>query len=558
MPFETTRPLRSMATRRQFMLSAATAAAAAPLAGCGGGDSDDTLAQTSSGTFRGQVNGDIVSHLGIPYAHAPVGALRFQAPRAARPASGIIDANAFGPASLQTVGGMVSWIYPAQDVTSEDCLTVNVWAPRGASGLPVVVWLHGGAFRTGATRMPLMNGAALAQRGVVVVTVNYRLGALGLLVHPEFQDPQNGSSANWQLQDMGAALRWVHDNIAAFGGDANRICLMGQSGGAMSAALLAQNHAYRRYIHKAVLLSPPSVTAPASMSQADSVAYTELLASRLATTPRGLRGIPAQTLHNAELTLNAETLPARFTTGKVIKLAPLVDGITCLGDWARLPWPSDLPVVINYTLDEGAFWYGLIDPAGPRVLTPPAPPTAAALAAAVTGLVGGSAATAAAAIDTYARAAASDGRSTAPADLWIDMYGDRLLRNYGTRFAATIATAGAPVRFGTYMHALPAPGRGVPHCAELPLLFGTQGLDYYKDKVGAGPAESQLSDRMMGALVSFARDSQPMLAAGQPWPLYRPGTDSSVRWGEGTSGGAVIAAVPKLQQLGVWDAMFGS
>jgi para-nitrobenzyl esterase len=556
MPLETTRSMRLAATRRRFLLSGA-ALAAVPLVGCGGGDSDDTVVQTSSGAYRGQANGDIVSHLGMPYAQAPVGALRFQAPRAPRPASGVVDAAAFGPASLQTVGGMVSWIYPPQGVMSEDCLTVNVWAPRGASGLPVVVWLHGGAFRTGATRMPLMNGASLAQRGMVVVTVNYRLGPLGLLVHPDFQDPRNGSSANWQLQDMGAALRWVHENIAAFGGDPGRICLMGQSGGAMSAALLAQNPAYRSMIQKAVLLSPPSVTAPTSMSQADSIAYTELLARRLATTPRGLRDVPAQSLHNTELAMNAESLPASFSTGKVIKLAPLVDGITCLGDWAGLPWPSDLPVFINYTLDEGAFWYDLVDPAGPRVLTPPAPPTAGALTAAVTGLVGGSAATAAVVIDAYATAAAADGRSTAPADLWIDLYGDRLLRYHGTRYAATLAKAGVPVRFGTYMHAVQAPGRGVPHCAELPLLFGTQGLDYYKDKVGAGAAESQLSDRLMGALASFARDSQPMLGAAQPWPLYRPGTDSAVRWGEGRSGGVLLGAVPRLQQLDAWDAVLG-
>jgi para-nitrobenzyl esterase len=442
MTTEATSHSRPLPTRRQFLLSSA-ALAAAPLAGCGGGGNDDLIAQTSSGAFRGQVAGNVVSYLGIPYAQPPIGALRFQAPRPAIPASGVVDANAFGPASLQTVGGMVSWIYPQPDVQSEDCLTVNVWAPAGARGLPVVVWLHGGAFRTGATRMPLMNGSAIAQRGVVVVTVNYRLGALGLLVHPSFADPLNGSTANWQLMDMGAALRWVHGNIAAFGGDPQRICLMGQSGGAMSAALLAQNPAYRPLIQKAVLLSPPSVVAPTSMNQPDSVAYTELLASRLGTTPVGLRNVPAQTLHNTELALNAEALPASFTTGKVIKLAPLADGITCLGDWARLPWPADLPVVIDYTMDEGAFWYNLIDPATTRPLTPPAPSTLAALTGAVTALVGGSSSTAANVINTYTQAAASDGRSTAPADLWVDLYGDRLLRNF---VCATPARSRMPVR----------------------------------------------------------------------------------------------------------------
>jgi para-nitrobenzyl esterase len=555
MPIDATSRSCALTTRRQFLLSSA-ALAATPLMGCGG-DGDDLVVQTSSGAFRGKAAGNVVSHLGIPYAQPPVGSLRFQGPRPAVPASAVVDAYSFGPASLQTVGGMVTWIYPPQDVQSEDCLTVNVWAPAGESGLPVVVWLHGGAFRTGATRMPLMDGSAIAQRGVVVVTVNYRLGALGLLAHPSFQDPLDGSTANWQLLDMGAALRWVHDNITAFGGDPGRICLMGQSGGAMSAAILAQNPVYRPLIQKVVLLSPPSVVAPASMSASDSIAYTELLASRLGTTPAGLRSVPAQQLHDTERALNAETLPAGFTTGKVIKLAPLVDGLTCLGDWVRRPWPVDLPVYIDYTLDEGAFWYDLIDPATSSPLTPPAPPTMPALTAAVTALVGGSSSAADTVIETYTQAATSEGRSTAPADLWVDIYGDRLLRNYGVRYADTIARAGAPVRFGTYMHALLPPGVGVPHCADLPLQFGTFRLDYYKDKVGAGAAEAQLSDLMMGALVSFARDAQPAVAAGQPWPLYQPGTDTVVRWGEGTSGQLAVGPMPKLTQLGVWDELLG-
>ncbi|HMA06281.1 MAG TPA: carboxylesterase family protein, partial [Ramlibacter sp.] len=322
MYLDTTNRSRLIATRRHFLLSGA-ALAAAPMAGCGGGDirsgaGSDFVVRTSSGMFRGQATDDVVSHLGIPYAQPPVGGLRFQAPRPVQPRIGVNDADAFGPASLQTVSGMVTWIYPPQDVLSEDCLTVNVWAPQGEDNLPVVVWLHGGAFRTGATRMPLMDGSALAKRGMVVVTVNYRLGALGLLVHPEFQDPLNGGSANWQLQDMGAALGWVHDNIAGFGGDPDRICLTGQSGGAMSVAILAQNPSYRGFIQKAVMLSPPSVMPPTSMTRADSIAYTELLARRLGTSVRGLRNVRAQNLHNTEIDLNAETLPANFTSGKFI------------------------------------------------------------------------------------------------------------------------------------------------------------------------------------------------------------------------------------------------
>jgi para-nitrobenzyl esterase len=519
----------------------------------------DLVVTTSSGRFRGQVEGGVISYLGIPYAEPPVGALRFRSPQPARPTNDVVDANRFGAASLQTIPPLVTWIYPPQDQgSSEDCLTLNVWAPQQqGTALPVVVWLHGGAFRTGATRMPLMNGRAIAEQGVVMVTVNYRLGPLGLLAHPDFADPDTGSWANWQLQDMGAALHWVQQNIAAFGGDPATVCVMGQSGGAMSAAIFAQNPRYCSSFQKAVLLSPPSVPPPGSFTPDDAAAYTELLASRLATTPRGLRDVPAKTLHDAELALNLQPLPARFTSGFGFKLAPLVDGVSCLSEWTRTAWPTDIPLIITYTLDEGAFFVNLRDQATNTLLTPPLPDSEAALAAAVVPQVRGSPDAAAAVIDVYTQTARAEGRSTAPGDLWTDMFGDRLLRNYGTRYAATSAAAGAQVRYATYMHQIKAPGWGVPHCADLPMIFGTFGLDYYRDKVGAGPEEDRLSRDMMSALVSFARDPSPMVAAAQAWPLYQPGTATTVRWGEGDSSNTTIGPIPKLTQLSVWDRILG-
>jgi para-nitrobenzyl esterase len=543
--------------RRRLLLGAA-AAGALPLWGCGGGsDGDESEVRTSSGTFRGQTGGSVSSWLGMPYAQAPVGPLRFRAPQPVQPATGVVDATGFGPSSLQTIGSGVAWIYPRQDIQSEDCLTLNVWTPDRHGRSPVVVWLHGGGFRTGSTRMPLMDGRALAERGVVVVTVNYRLGMLGLLSHPDLADPGNGTTANWQLQDMGAALQWVRQNIAAFGGDPGNVTVMGQSGGAKHTAFLAQNPIWRACFHRAVLLSPPSVTAPVSMSMGDAARYTEAFAASLGTTVRGLRDVPVKTLYDAELALNAAPLPAGVRSGMAFRMAPLYDGKACLGDWTRLPWPKDLPVAITYTLDEGAFWFDLYDPSAGRLVTPTPPASAAALDGAVRAQLGGSATAAAAAIDAYTRAAVAEGRSTAPADLWIDCFGDQLLRNFGTRYAATIAQAGARVYYGTWMHPVMAPGRGVPHCAELPFVFGSYGLDYYKAKVGAGPVQAELSDKVMRTVVSFARDAQPMLASGTPWPVYRPDGSRSVRWGEGGTSNEVVAAVPKLTQLKVWDALLG-
>jgi para-nitrobenzyl esterase len=250
--------------------------------------------------------------------------------------------------------------YPVPTQQSEDCLTVNVWAPASATGAPVIVWLHGGAWRTGATSMPLMNGQALAALGVVVVTANFRLGALGGLSHPDLVDADTGSVANWQLQDQMAALQWVHQNAAAFGGDPNNICLMGQSAGATNAAVIAQNPVYRKLLRKVVLLSPGNNAAPGGFSMNDAAAYTELLAARLNTTPRGLRDVPAPTLHAAEIALNALPLPAAITTGRNSKFIPIVDAQFCLADWTRTEWPADLPVVITTTLTEGASFVDLI------------------------------------------------------------------------------------------------------------------------------------------------------------------------------------------------------
>lgn len=561
---------QSTPSRRGFLFTAA-AAAAAPLLGCGGGGggggpavgivpapSADLIVETTSGRFKGQASGSVVSYLGVPYAQPPVGALRFRAPQPYQGRSDVVNADAFGAASIQTIPPNTSWIYPTPTVQSEDCLTLNVWTPDQKGKAPVIVFLHGGGFRTGATSMPLMNGQSLSERGVVVVTVNYRLGALGLLSHPDLTDAGNGSMANWQQQDMAAALQWVKQNIAAFGGDPDNVCLMGQSGGAMSAAIFAQKPAVRATFQKVILLSPPTVAPPSAMTLTDAAAYTALVAGRLGTTPRGLRDVDAKALHAAELALNALPLPAGFTSGFGFKLAPMVDGQIYRADWTRSAWPADLPVMITYTHDEGAFFQDLVDPATHARLTPPLPTSSAALTAAIIPQVGGSATSAAAVIDAYTQAAQREGRSTDPGDLWLDIFGDRLLRNYGTRYAKQLAGTGVNVRYGTYMHAVKAPGRGVPHCADLPLVFGTFGLDYYKDKVGAGTAEAQLSNNLGSAIASFARDASDVrFASGLAWPRLTADMSTSALIGGGDSGDVVAGPIPKLAQMGVWDGLLG-
>ena len=547
--------------RRRF-IRAAGALITLPLAACGGGGDDPTpapafVAETTSGKFMGQVSDTVTSYLGIPYAQPPVGALRFQSPKPFTPGPDVVSADKFGAASLQNLPPYVTWIYPFPTQQSEDCLTVNVWTAADAVKAPVIVWLHGGAWRTGATSMPLMDGHALAKTGVVVVSVNFRLGALGSLSHPSFTDSATGASANWQLQDQIAALQWVHRNAAAFGGDPDNICLVGQSAGGTSVALMAQNPASRQYIRKAVLISPGNNSAPAFFTLDDAAAYVELLAARLNTTPIGLRDIPAATLHAAELALNALPLPSTFTSGGA-NVGPIVDKQFCLSDWTQSPWPADLPVIFTTTLTEGAFFLNLIDPASGKSLTSPLPQSDAQLNAFVAGYFRLPSATGQQLVDAYHQAAVHDGRANAAGDIWVEVFGDSLIRRHTLSYAGRLAADGVNIRFGTYAHALKAPGYGVPHCSDLPILFGTFGLDYYKDKVGAGSAEMQLSASLMTALVSFAKDPQVVtFGAGVEWPRYTADGTTSALVGDGAHSDVIVAAVPKFAQLAALNAALG-
>lgn len=554
-------------TTRRFFLQLSSGALAGTLIGCGGsGDEtpvvnapvvDTPVVETTSGRFSGTLVGSTRVYKGVPYAQPPVGALRFKSPKPYVPLSNAVtQATAFGPASLQTLPPNVTWIYTQPEKQNEDCLTLNIWAPADANKAPVVVWLHGGAWRTGATSMPLMNGQKLAEQGVVVVTVNYRLGSMASLSHPVFTDSDTGFAANWGLQDQAAALRWVHDNIARFGGDAGNVCVAGQSAGAVNTALLAQHPVWSQWLHKAVMFSSAGIAAPAGFTQQDAIAYTELVAATLGTTPLGLLGVPAATLHATELSLNNKPLPAGFRSGFGVKASPVMDGKTVLGDWTRTAWPQRVPVLMTNTLTEGSFFVDLVDPATRVALTAPLPASIEELTAIVAPL-SGSASGATRVISAYRDAALAEGRLTAPGDLYVEINGDRNLRNFCVRYADRLVGQGANVRYGTFMHDVLPPGRGVPHCAELPFLFGTYELDGYRQKVGLGTAEQQLSRHLISAVATFAQTGEPRFSDGAAWKNYGPSGQNSALIGAGTTSAITFGPVPKIAQMQVWDALLG-
>lgn len=244
-------------TRRSRPLALAGLALALVLAACGGSSSDSppgdpTRVNTTSGPVRGEphAGGAVLQFKGIPYAAPPVGALRWRAPQAPAPWTDERDATAFGPACAQPG----SAFGPPTTTVNEDCLTLNVFRPTTAGPHPVMVWIHGGAFYLG-TSAGYTDVSSLVSQGVVVVTLNYRLGALGFMAHPALSSEQGGASGNYGLMDQQAALRWVRDNIAAFEGDAGNVTIFGESAGGFSVMSHLAAPASVGLFHKAIIMS---------------------------------------------------------------------------------------------------------------------------------------------------------------------------------------------------------------------------------------------------------------------------------------------------------------
>lgn len=208
-------------------------------------------ASLSSGFVRGSEEEGIVRYLGIPYADAPFGDNRFRAPQPVTAWRGVREAMQFGPTPPQVpYAGAIGALLGSVRIEGDDILTANVWAPVGASAAPVLLWIHGGALERGTAALPLYDGTVFAKAGIVFVSINYRLGSEGFSV-------LDGAPRNLGLRDAAAALEWVHREIAAFGGDPERITAMGESaGGAIVAGLLARDDS-RALISRAIVESGP-------------------------------------------------------------------------------------------------------------------------------------------------------------------------------------------------------------------------------------------------------------------------------------------------------------
>jgi len=229
-------------------------------------DGTAVVVPTTHGALRGHWNHGVARFAGVPFAAPPVGELRFRPPQPAQSWDGERDASAFGHISPQNPSLMDALFGGESEAWSEDCLYLNVWTSEPAAaasdtgGRPVMVWIHGGGFEMGSGSSPLYHGESFADEGVVLVTVNYRLGSVGFLELGHL-DPAEVGSGNVGMLDQVAALEWVRDNIAAFGGDPSNVTVFGESAGAMSIGLLLSMPRARGLFHKAIAESGAAATA---------------------------------------------------------------------------------------------------------------------------------------------------------------------------------------------------------------------------------------------------------------------------------------------------------
>ncbi len=283
----------------RFALAAALACVGAPSTQAqttGGGKS--AVVETRTGKIAGASGNGVTAFKGIPYAAPPVGDLRWREPQAPSSWQGVRKADKYGAACIQTP-------YAPSDVSlgdpgplSEDCLYLNIWTPKAdpAAKLPVMVWIHGGAFVIGAGGLDVTDGGPLAQKGAVVVTFNYRLGQLGFFSHPALEKAKPGGPANFGLLDQIAALKWVKDNIAQFGGDPRNVTIFGESAGGKSVLALFASPLARGLFHKGVAQSSyiiPDMTRAKAVEMGTRISDALELKGKRATLEQ-LRAVPAE------------------------------------------------------------------------------------------------------------------------------------------------------------------------------------------------------------------------------------------------------------------------
>ncbi|GMM92154.1 carboxylesterase/lipase family protein [Qipengyuania sp. MTN3-11] len=485
--------------------------AAASLAACAHSPVDPVLApassdapvvRTSQGGLQGSRDGSVRSFKGIPFAQAPVGPLRWQAPRPHPGWSGTRQAVEFGASCVQPVVSTAANSVYADDPTpiSEDCLFLNVWAPEDARDAPVFVWIHGGALVSGSSKFGMYDGARMAEQGIVFVSVNYRLGPLGYLAHPELSaESADGVSGNYGLLDQIAALRWVENNIAAFGGDPDQVTVAGESAGALSVMYLMTSPAARGLFDRAISQSGYMISSPAL----DETVHGHLSAENQGLWLQeklgkadlaGLRAMDARQL--TDTALGAGFLTWGTIDGKVIPRQTY--------ESFRRGEQAPVPLLAGFNSGEIRTL---------RRLLPPPPDDAAAYRTAIEASYG----------DLAPRFLAL----YPPTDIDESMLATTRDALYGwtaERMVRDQHALGKDAWLYLYDHGYPstdAAGLHAFHAAEIPFVLGnTDKVTPNWPAIPDTPAERRFADTLFSYWVSFARGGQPQAPGAPAWPAY--------------------------------------
>jgi para-nitrobenzyl esterase len=475
-----------------------------------GGGAASAQVKTSAGAVRGTASADgrIEIYKGIPFAGAPVGDLRWKPPQPPAPWQGVRDATAFGAQCVQgPIFGDITFPGPA----SEDCLTLNIWTPAAAGRterLPVMVWIHGGGFQAGAGPEPRHEGEAFARKGIVLVTINYRLGVFGFLAHPELtRESGRNASGNYGLLDQIAALRWVKENVAAFGGDPGNVTIFGESAGSFAVSALMASPVAAGFFHKAIGESGAYFTAggalalmPLPASEQHGVKFaTALGAGSLA----ALRGKSSDDVLQAAL----KTQPWFAPTVDGYVLTEDVHSTFAAGTQARVP------LLAGWNADESRA----------NVVLGKVRPTAASFTADTRKRFADHADALLKVYPAATDAEALESAASLASDLFI---------GHGTWkwLEVHAATSGSPVYRYSFdrkipvapdakVNGMPATSRdiGARHAGEIEYVFGA--LDSVRN-VTWQPEDRKLSDAITTYWANFARTGDPNGADLPKWPRY--------------------------------------
>lgn len=476
------------------------------------------VAETTSGRVRGREDGDVLAFFGVPFAAPLSGALRFLPPEAPQPWGGVRDATHYGPAAPQRSLPIFAFINAAGRAAGDECLTLNVWTPAlDGARRPVLVWIHGGAFLVGSGATPIYNGAELARRGdVVVVTLNYRLGALGFGHLGLARGGALRESTNLGLRDQIAALEWVRDHIARFGGDPASVTVFGQSAGGMSIGALLGAPRARKLIRRAICQSG-AADHVLERDAARDVAE-RFLAALGDPAPEALAELPLEALLRAQ----SEVIASGSSLRDVMTFLPAVDGdlipeqpLAALRNGAA----AKIDLMTGVTSEEWKL-FGLADPgfgrfeqedltARLRDVLPEVYPHAPTAKRAARELC-----------DALAeRGAHSDARSA-----WHAFQSGRTFVRPAARLAEAQHAAGGAVR--TYVvnwRAAAAPVvLGACHAIELPFVFGTGRHPLARGLTGIGWAAPRLTRQIQNAWIQFARTGDPSHERLPHWPPFDP------------------------------------